>query len=131
MGEAEVEDLDDSDGADAGELAGLGQSVTRAFARYRAALQGAPEELDDLATSGLQDADGEDTLGVTDPTVLSYAVAAAMILVVPEKQELLGATDTAARLRDERRLLKRERSLIRVIPSLPAVELTHLAVSPN
>jgi Lon protease-like protein len=127
--QAEVEDLDDVDGAGSEELAHLGQAVVRGFARYRAALQGAPEELDDLALSGLEDED--DDLSVTDPSVLSYAVAAAMILETPDKQQLLAAADTATRLRDERRLLTRERGVIRVIPSLPAVDVAQVTVSPN
>ena len=129
--EAEVEDLPDTDGADSEELALLGHAVVRGFARYRAALQGAPEELDDLARSGLESEEDEDELSVTDPAVLSYAVAAAMILEVPDKQKLLAAPDTAARLREERRLLSRERGLIRVIPSLPAVEAAQVTISPN
>ena len=129
--EAEVEDLEDVDGAAGDELGALTHAVTRGFARYRAALQGAPEELDDLARSGLEpDEDDEDAVP-TDPAILSYAVAAAMILEVADKQQLLAATDTAARLREERRLLARERGLIRVIPSLPAIEIAHVPVSPN
>jgi hypothetical protein len=82
-----------------------------------------------VALSGLED-EHED-LSVTDPAVLSYAVAAAMILEVPTKQLLLAAPDTATRLREERRLLARERGVIRVIPSLPAVDFAQIAVSPN
>ena len=127
--EGDVEDLEDVDGADHGGLAALSMSVVRGFSRYRAALQGAPEDPEDLALLQADD-EGVD-LAATDPGVLSYAVAAAMILELPEKQELLAAADTAERLRTERRLLTREHAVIRVIPSLPAVEAGQVTVSPN
>jgi len=147
--EAEVEDLDERDGGDEDEMNGLRGSVTRGFARYRAALQGVPDGGEDqlLETfggdAGDLDGDGDEedelvaaaretvSLSLADAGVLSYAVAAAMILEVTDKQKLLAADDTATRLREERRLLERERGLIRAIPSLPAVDLTHLPVSPN
>lgn len=132
--QAEVEDLEDEDGGTGGELEALTHAVTRGFARYRAALQGAPDDDGDDGL-GLDEGEIDDALeaaaSVTDPGVLSYAVAAAMILDVPDKQLLLAAPDTVARLREERRLLARERSLIRVLPSLPAVDLGQLHVSPN
>jgi Lon protease-like protein len=148
--EAEVEDLAESDGGDEDELQGLRGSVTRGFARYRAALQGVPDGAEDLLADPLgagEELDAADddlvdeledaavresvALSVADSGVLSYAVAAAMILDLNDKQHLLATADTATRLREERRLLERERGLIRAIPSLPAVDLTHLPVSPN
>ena len=106
----------------------------RGFARYRAALQGAPEELDDLATQRARGGRGRRRRRCrsTDPTVLSYAVAAAMILEVPEKQELLAAPRhgrPAARGAPAAR--RANAALIRVIPSLPAVEVAQVTVSPN
>lgn len=129
---AEVEDLGEPEGAADVELDLLAAAVTRGFARYRAALQGTPPEDDDLATSGLeaQTSDGEPA-GPPDPSVLSYAVAAAMILDVRDKQALLGASDTADRLRRERVLLRREQQVIRALPSLPAVEMAYLPVAHN
>lgn len=130
---AEVEVLDEELGAGDEEIDALRAAVTRAFARYRAALQGAPAELDDLATSGLEaeSPDGEHAVEVADADVLSYAVAAAAILDVADKQALLEAPDVAARLRAEHRLLRRERRMIRALPSLPAVELVRSGFSPN
>jgi uncharacterized protein len=136
--EAEIEDLDDEDESDPA-MHALTLAVNHSFARYRAALRGAPEELDEFATSGLEASEDDEDLPngvdesglITDPTVLSYAVAAAMILELPEKQFLLAASSTASRLREERKLLDRERALIRLVPSLPAVDLARIAVNPN
>lgn len=58
-----------------------------------------------------------------DPSVLSYLVAAAMILDVPDKQSLLAAEDVATRLRQEVALLRQEAAMLRMLPSLPAVDL--------
>lgn len=127
---AQVEVLDETPGADDAELATLVQVVTRDFARYRAALQGAPAELDDVASSGLE-AEDDLAAAATDPDVLSYAVAAAAILDVNDKQRLLAAPDVASRLRVEHRLLRSERRLIRALPSLPAIDLAALPVGRN
>jgi Lon protease-like protein len=138
--QAEIEHLVEEPGATGDALELLTQAVNRSFARYRAALRGTPEELDELATSGLEEAmlrADDDSAGsaesslITDPAVLSYAVAAAMILDLPEKQFLLAASTTARRLQEERRLLDRERKLIRLIPSLPAVDLVRTPVNPS
>jgi uncharacterized protein len=66
-----------------------------------------------------------------DPVVLSYLVAAAMVLDLRDKQRLLEAADGAARLRDELALLRRERAMLARLPSLPGAELTRATVSPN
>ncbi len=47
------------------------------------------------------------------------------------RQKLLEAPDTAARLRQELRLLRRETAVIGKLPSLPAVELTRQPTSHN
>jgi Lon protease-like protein len=59
----------------------------------------------------------------TDPTVVSYLVAAAMLLDVTEKQRLLTIPDTSARLRVETSLLRRETGLLTRLRALPAVDL--------
>jgi uncharacterized protein len=66
-----------------------------------------------------------------DPSVLSYLVAAATILDLGDKQALLEEPDTTSRLRHELAILRREAVVLRLLPSLPAVELTRAAVSPN
>lgn len=130
---AEVEDLAEELGAEPDDLDLLVHAVVREFARYRAALAGAPAELDDQARSGLEadDGNGNGTAMPTEPGVLSYAVAAAMILATGDKQQLLAAPNVAARLREERRLLAHERALIRAVPSLPAVNLARPSPSTN
>jgi hypothetical protein len=65
-----------------------------------------------------------------DPAVLSYLVAAA-VLDLADKQSLLEASDATERLRREVRLLRRETALLGLLPSLPAVELTRVPMSPN
>jgi hypothetical protein len=58
-----------------------------------------------------------------DPTVLSYLIAAAMVLDLRDKQRLLATPDTASRLQKEQALLRRETLLIRELRTLPAVDL--------
>ena len=115
---ADVEWLDEraTDGADV-----LAPAVARLFTRYRAALltaNGQPEP----APPDLPD----------EPLLLSYVVAAAAVLELPHKQRLLAADDAAARLRLELALLRREITLLRLLPSLPAAELLRApAADPN
>lgn len=59
----------------------------------------------------------------SDPTALSYAVAAGAILDLPVRQSLLEITDTTTRLQELGRLLRQERHLLAHLPSLPAVDL--------
>ncbi|WP_165987014.1 LON peptidase substrate-binding domain-containing protein [Streptomyces sp. YIM 98790] len=59
-----------------------------------------------------------------DPSVVSYLVAATTVLYPAERQRLLEAPDTAARLRQELELLRREVRLIRSLPSVPAADFT-------
>jgi Lon protease-like protein len=59
----------------------------------------------------------------TDPVELSYAVAAAMALDLPERQGLLAAADAAHRLAAERRLLRRETALLRLLKAVPSAGL--------
>jgi Lon protease-like protein len=58
-----------------------------------------------------------------DPTVLSYLIAAAMVLDLRDKQRLLATPDTASRLQKEQVLLRRETLLIKELRTLPAVDL--------
>lgn len=60
----------------------------------------------------------------TDPVLLSYLVAAAMVLEQRDKQALLAAPDATARLRAELALLRRERQLLAHLPSLPSTDLS-------
>ncbi|WP_217143124.1 LON peptidase substrate-binding domain-containing protein [Streptomyces sp. AC627_RSS907] len=114
---AELEPLAEDPGDEAGALA---EGVLRSFRQYQKRLAGARER--SLATG----ADLPD-----EPGVVSYLVAAAMMLDTPTKQRLLQAPDTASRLRDELKLLRSETAIIRTLPSLPAAELTRGPMSLN
>ncbi|QXE37358.1 LON peptidase substrate-binding domain-containing protein [Streptomyces sp. GMY02] len=114
---AEVEDLTEEPGEGAQSLA---EGVLRAFRSYQKRLAGARER--SLSTGDeLPD----------EPSVVSYLVAAAVVLGTPGKQRLLEAPDIAARLREELKLLRAETAVLRHLPSLPAVTLTHTPPSPN
>jgi Lon protease-like protein len=67
----------------------------------------------------------------TDPRVLSYLVAAAAVLELPERQGLLAAATTAERLQLELVLLRREIGLVDAFAALPAVELLRETPTPN
>lgn len=104
-------------------------SVARVFARYRAALSGGGlAALDDGPDAA--PADGSVDLP-EDPRALSYLVGAAMVLDLPDQQQLLEQPSVADRLRAELALLRREAALLRVLPSLPAVDLVRQQVVPN
>jgi uncharacterized protein len=114
---AELEELPEEPGDEAGALA---EGVLRAFRQYQRRLAGARER-SLSSTSELPD----------QPSVVSYLVAAAMMLDTPTKQRLLQSPDTASRLRDELKLLRSETSIIRSLPSLPASDLTRGPTSRN
>jgi Lon protease-like protein len=112
--QADVEFLDEPEGEAAAVLA---RTVTALWGAYRRALTGTPpDDPDDLPD---------------DPGVLSYLVAAATILDLGDKQALLEDADTTSRLRRELAILRREAVVLKLLPSLPAVELARAAVSPN
>ncbi|MET8326023.1 LON peptidase substrate-binding domain-containing protein [Streptomyces sp. NPDC005181] len=114
---AELEELDEEAGEEAGALA---EGVLRAFRSYQKRLAGASER---SLTTGAELPD--------DPSVVSYLVAAAAVLDIPTKQRLLQAPDTATRLREELTLLRSETAVIRHLPSLPAVDLTRAPTHSN
>ncbi|MDH6627052.1 Lon protease-like protein [Streptomyces sp. LBL] len=114
---AELEELPEEPGDEAGALA---QGVLRSFRQYQKRLAGARER---SLSTGAELPD--------EPSVVSFLVAAAMMLDIPTKQRLLQAPDTASRLRDELKLLRSETSIIRNLPSLPASELTRGPTSLN
>ncbi|MFC3576326.1 LON peptidase substrate-binding domain-containing protein [Streptomyces yaanensis] len=114
---AELEELPEEPGDEAGALA---EGVLRAFRQYQKRLAGARER---SLSTGAELPD--------EPAVVSYLVAAAVMLDTPTKQRLLQAPDTASRLRDELKLLRSETAIIRSLPSLPASELTRGPTSLN
>ena len=115
--QAEVDWLPESAGAEAPVLA---RSVGELFNVYRSTLTGGVDA-DSSAEGQLPE----------DPRVLSYLVSAAAILDLAAKQALLEAPDTTSRLRLELAILRREVAMLRLLPSLPAVDLPRTPVSPN
>lgn len=106
------QDRPTSDGAEA-----LHRAL-RAFARYRAALASMHGVLEELTLP-------------RDPELASYALSAAVVLPLRERQELLEADSAAERLRLLARLLGSEVAAITALPSLPATELARSRWSPN
>jgi len=105
----EVEFLEDAPGEDADSLR---TPATAQFLAYQRALSG----LRGVRVGPLPQLPD-------DPNVLSYLIAATMIIDLREKHSLLAAADTATRLRREQALLRREVLLIQELRSLPAVDL--------
>jgi hypothetical protein len=101
----------------------LALRVRRLFTAYRQALldaQGVPDETDGPAPEL-----------PTDPTELAFLVAAAMILDLSDKQQLLAATTIDDMLRMELTLLKRESSMVGSLSLRPAVELPRTPYASN
>jgi Lon protease-like protein len=67
----------------------------------------------------------------SDPVLLSFVVAATMVIDLPERQGLLDETDTVRRLVSERALLARETAVLRATTSRPAPDLRYTPYSPN
>jgi Lon protease-like protein len=66
-----------------------------------------------------------------EPTLLSFIVAAAMVIDLPERQAMLAEPDTLRRLGRQRALLSRETAMLRTTTSRPAPDLRHAPYSPN
>jgi len=114
----QVELLSDDDGDD-GEAAIVVPAVQQAFRSY----------LDVLAERG----GAHITLPELpdEPLMLSYLVAAAVVVDVPVKQGLLEEADAARRLAAERALLGREMQLLKSVPATPATQLRFSPYSQN
>jgi len=66
-----------------------------------------------------------------EPVLLSFVVAAAMVIDLPERQALLAESDTLRRLALQRALLSRETAMLRTTTSRPAPDLRNAPYSPN
>jgi Lon protease-like protein len=66
-----------------------------------------------------------------EPELLSYIVAAAMVIDLPERQALLAEPDTLHRLATQRALLSRETAMLRTTTSRPVPDLRNTPYSPN
>jgi Lon protease-like protein len=117
---ADVEILEETTTA---QSAALAARVGRHFVTYREAL---------LSAQGLApDADEQSNELPADPGELAYLVAAAMILDLTDKQELLAASTVDERLRLELNLLRREASMVGGLSMRPAVELPRAPYASN
>jgi uncharacterized protein len=67
----------------------------------------------------------------TEPVLLSFVVAATMVIDLPERQRLLDEPDAVRRLDTERALLARETAMVRATTSRPAPDLRYKPYSPN
>lgn len=78
---------------------------------------------------------GAATINVTElpdePVLLSYVVAASMILELPVRQGLLAQPDAARRLSSERVLLTRETAMLKRLGTTPAPDLRSAPYNPN
>ena len=66
-----------------------------------------------------------------EPILLSYLVAASMIIDLNDRQGLLAQPDAVRRLTAERALLARETAILRELGTTPATELRATPYSPN
>jgi uncharacterized protein len=112
-----VEPLPERDG-DAEQVGALAASVRASYAAYLERVGGRPELAPDPDRAA-------------GPAELSWSVAAAMVLDLPDRQALLERPDTVRRLAAELALLRRERALLAAIPSLPAVGMARSGWSAN
>ncbi len=113
----EVEYLAETGGEDAARRAA---STRTAFRRYVAQLLATAEQAP-RPPAQLPD----------DPIVLSYLVAASMVLDLADRQSMLEAPDAASRLQVASALLARERSILTRLPSVPGTSLTRGPTSLN
>ena len=116
--QGEVDLIEDEIGDEA--AAGLAvQAVQRAFRGYVEAL--ASRESVEVTVPELPD----------EPLMLSYLVAASMILDLSVRQDLLAEPDAERRLGAERALLTRETTMLRSLTATPAPDLRNTPYNPN
>jgi uncharacterized protein len=113
-----IEPLSEETG-DAAAAALAVQAVQRIFREY----------LDALAAEGAARINVPDL--PDEPVLLSYLVAAAMIVDLSDRQVLLAEPDAAGRLAAERTLLARETRILRTLTSTPATDLRSSPYNPN
>jgi uncharacterized protein len=66
-----------------------------------------------------------------EPALLSYLVAASMIIDLPDRQALLAEPDSLSRLTAERAMLVRETTMLQALTARPAPDLRYAPYSPN
>jgi uncharacterized protein len=67
----------------------------------------------------------------SEAVLLSFVIAATMVIDLPERQGLLDEPDTVRRLSAERALLARETAMLRATTSRPAPDLRYTPYNPN
>jgi Lon protease-like protein len=115
--QGEVELIEEATGDEAAAAAAV-TAVQRAFGEYLGALAkgGAGVSVPELPA---------------EPVLLSYLVAATVVVDLPAQQELLAQPDALARLEAERSLLARETAMLGTFTSTPAPGLRYTPWSPN
>ena len=116
--QGEIEPLAEETGDEAA-AALAAEAVQRAFREY----------LDALATQGAARVSVPDL--PDEPVLLSYLVAASMIVDLSDRQVLLAEPDAVGRLAAERALLARETRILRTLTSTPATDLRSSPYNPN
>ncbi len=116
--QGEVELLAEETGDETG-AALAARSVQDAFRSYLGAL--AERGVTQVSVPDLPD----------DPVLLSYLVAASMVIEVRDKQALLAEPDALHRLVTERMLLSRETTMLRTLTAAPAPDLRNSPYSSN
>jgi uncharacterized protein len=116
QGEVEFLAEDEGDSASAGRAAHL---VAEAFQAY----------LDVLTAQGLAQVNVPEV--PEEPVLLSYLVAASMIIDLPDRQALLAEPDSLSRLTAERAMLVRETTMLQTLTARPAPDLRYAPYNPN
>lgn len=107
---------------DAGDSAAAGRAASLVASSFR-------EYLAALADRGLAQITVSDLPG--EPVLLSYLVAASMIIDLPDRQGLLAEPDSLSRLTAERVMLQRETTMFRTLTARPAPDLRYAPYNPN
>jgi hypothetical protein len=116
QGEVEFLAEDEGDSAAAGRAAHL---VAGAFQVY----------LDVLTAQGLAQVNVPEV--PEEPVLLSYLVAASMIIDLPDRQALLAEPDSLSRLTAERAMLVHETTMLQTLTARPAPDLRYAPYNPN
>ncbi len=116
QGEVEMLADEPADPAEAGPAVRVIQAAFREYLDALTEWGGATVRLEDLPD---------------EPELLSFIVAAAMVIDLPERQAMLAEPDTLRRLALQRALLSRETAMLRTTTSRPVPDLRNTPYSPN
>jgi hypothetical protein len=116
QGEVEMLADEPADPAEAGPAVRMIQAAFREYLDALTEWGGATVRLEDLPD---------------EPELLSFIVAAAMVIDLPERQAMLAEPDTLRRLALQRALLSRETAMLRTTTSRPVPDLRNTPYSPN